>query len=97
MLECDCGKQYVGRTSGELEVRVREYIANIKRGKKEHSVPKHFRIAHNKDPSTVRFWKIERVTKHWRGGNSKRQISQCWVVQEQRSSTVDAFLYSDCM
>lgn len=43
MLEYLCKLQYVGCTFRPLLVRVREHINNIKKGKKDHSVPKHFR------------------------------------------------------
>lgn len=31
MLECDCGLQYVGRTSRHLHNRIAEYVNNIKK------------------------------------------------------------------
>lgn len=65
-------------------MRVREHMANIRKVKKEHSVPKHFRMAHNKDPSGVKFWGIEKATKHRRRGNYIRQMSKresFWIYE----------------
>lgn len=46
------------------------------RGLKTHYVSKHFRLCHNRDPKKLQFWDIEKVTKHWRGGNFIRQLSR---------------------
>ena len=84
MLQCDCGLQYVGRTSRALHVRVGEHISCIKRGVKTHSVSKHFRRYHNRDPKCLKFWGIERVSRHWRGGHFIRQLSRresYWIFE----------------
>lgn len=85
MLECDCGLKYVGRTSRPLSVCTAEHV-NIKRGLRTHNVPKHFRNLHNRDPKCLRFWGLERVNKHWRGGNFIRHLSQresFWIHETQ--------------
>lgn len=51
LLTCSCKKQYVGRTVRPFSVRVNEHIANIKKSKAYHSVPKHCLQYHNKDPT----------------------------------------------
>lgn len=66
-LQCLCKLQYVGRASRPLLVRVREHIINIKIGMKEHSVSKHFREFHNRNPKGLKFWAVEKVSHHWRG------------------------------
>lgn len=66
MLECDCGWQYIGRTSRPLHVRLGEHV-NIKKDFKTHNVFRHFKMHHNQNPRGLTFWGIERVTKHWRG------------------------------
>lgn len=76
MLECDCGLQYIGRTSRPLHVKLAEHVNNIKKGLKTHNVSKHFKLFHQQNPKSVKFWGIERVTKHWRGGNFIRQLSK---------------------
>lgn len=84
MLQCECGYQYVGRTSRPLHVRVGEHVNNIKRGLRTHNVSKHFRLFHNRSPAGLKFWGIEKVTKHWRGGNFIRQLSRresFWVFE----------------
>ena len=89
MLECECGLQYVGRTSRALHVRVGEHISNIKRGIRSHSVSKHFRQCHQRNPKGLKFWGIEKVTKHWRGGHYIRQLSRresYWIYETKVSS-----------
>lgn len=68
MLQCECGLQYIGRTSRPLHVRLGEHVNNIKKGLKTHNVSKHFKLVHGQNPRGLSFWGIERVNKHWRGG-----------------------------
>lgn len=68
----------------KLKKRVREHMANTRKGIKDHSVLKHFTLVHHRDPSKVRFGGIEKVTKHRRGSNYIRQISQrkfFWIYE----------------
>lgn len=84
MLECDCGLQYVGRTSRALHVRIGEHISNIKRGVKTHSVSRHFRLCHQRDPRCLKFWGVEKVPRQWRGGHYIRQLSRresFWIYE----------------
>ena len=84
MLECECGLQYVGRTSRALHIRVGEHISCIKRGVRTHSVSKHFRQYHDRNPKGLKFWGIEKVSKHWRGGHFIRQLSRresYWIYE----------------
>ena len=84
MLECDCGLQYIGRTSRSLAVRVGEHVNNIKNGFRYHSVSRHFKQYHNKNPKCLKFWGLEKVNRHWRGGNYTRHISQresFWIFE----------------
>lgn len=86
VLECDCGLQYIGRTSRPLSIRIAEHVNNIKKGLKTHNVSKHFRNFHNRDPRCLKFWGLERVNKHWRGGKFIHQLSQhesFWIYETQ--------------
>lgn len=86
MLECDCGLQYIGRTSRPMGVRIAEHVNNIKRGLITHNVSKHFRICHDRNPRCLKFEGIEKVNPHWRGGNFIRQLSQresMWIHETQ--------------
>ena len=76
VLECPCTLQYVGRTTRELKVRINEHVANIIKGYPEHSVSKHFDLYHNRDPSLLKFYGIDRITKHWRGTDLTKAVSQ---------------------
>lgn len=84
MLECSCNLQYIGRTSRALHVRIGEHISNIKRGVTNHTVSRHFKIHHHKSPRDLKFWGIEKVTRHWRGGHFIRQLSRresSWIYE----------------
>lgn len=83
-LQCECGLQYVGRTSRPLHVRIGEHVTNIKKGLVTHNVSKHFKLFHNRNPVGLQFWAIEKVKNHWRGGNFIRHLSQresFWVYE----------------
>lgn len=57
---------------------------NIKKGVDTHSVPKHFKLKHNQDPSSLSFWGVEKVKPHWRGGNFRRFLSRretVWIYE----------------
>lgn len=79
MLQCECGLQNIGRTSRPLHVRLGEHVNNIKKGLKTHNVSKHFKLVHGQNPRGLSFWGIERVNKHWRGGNSLRRRESHWI------------------
>lgn len=58
----------------------------LKRGDISHNVSKHFKMVHKKNPSSLKFWRIAHVHKHWRGGNYIRQLSRresYWVFETQ--------------
>lgn len=64
----------MGRTTHKLRTRINEHRANIKNGFPKHSVSNHFRQFHNKDPTLLVYYGIEKIKKHWRG--KKRAVSQ---------------------
>ena len=76
VLECECGLQYVGRTTRKLSIRLGEHIRNIKKGFKYHSVSMHFREKHNRDPTKLKIYAIDKIEKNWRNSNLKREISK---------------------
>lgn len=49
---------------------------NIKKGFKSHNLSKHFKLLHNKNPNLLKIIAIDKVEKHWRGGNMTREISK---------------------
>ncbi|XP_073481353.1 uncharacterized protein [Aquarana catesbeiana] len=76
VLECSCGLQYVGRTTRALSVRIGEHVRNIKKGFKHHSVSKHFREVHDRNPQHLKFYGIDRIVRNWRNTNMKREVSK---------------------
>lgn len=49
-----------------------------------HNMSRHFKLFHQRNPKSLKFWGIERVTKHWRGGNFIRQLSKresYWIFE----------------
>lgn len=79
LLICPCGLKYVGRTTRCLYKRINKHVYNISIGYKNHSVSKHFRMAHKRDPSKLQFYGfygIDRVKPHWRGDNMQIKVSK---------------------
>ncbi|CAJ0966766.1 unnamed protein product [Ranitomeya imitator] len=79
---CPCNKLYVGMTTRELRIRIREHIRDIEKSKeaKENeqlkTLARHFQAVHNSDASNLRFMAIDQVTLGIRGGNLFRVLSQ---------------------
>ncbi|XP_075433352.1 uncharacterized protein LOC142470641 [Ascaphus truei] len=69
LAECECGLQYIGKTTRPLRTRILEHLGNIKRKITTHSVSNHFLLKHNSNPASFTFKAIEQVLPHWRGGN----------------------------
>lgn len=76
LLQCPCGKQYVGKTKRAFRVRMGEHFRNIKNGLLSHNVSSHFLTHHNCSPLGISFSIIEVVQKNWRGGNFERFLSK---------------------
>lgn len=75
LLTCPCGLQYVGRTTRQLNVRIREHLNNLKKGFKHYSLSQHYRTHHNSDPSRIKVCGIDKIDAHWRGINMTRAVS----------------------
>lgn len=89
MLECPCGLQYVGRTIRALKTRLYEHCYNIRKGLETHSVSLHYKLVHGSDPSSLKFWGIDKVKPSWRGELKIRSISRLeskWIFQLQTLS-----------
>lgn len=50
VIQCPCGKQYIGRTKRLLKTRIAEHVANIKKGHEKHTLSRHFKYHHNLEP-----------------------------------------------
>lgn len=84
VLQCTCLLQYIGRTKRPLWKRIREHIQNIRSGYPKHSVSRHFALHHNKDPTHIKFWAIDKYKPHWRGSNKIRELSKSesrWIFE----------------
>ncbi|CAJ0967399.1 unnamed protein product [Ranitomeya imitator] len=79
---CTCKLIYIGLTSRELRVRVREHVRDIKAAKEVEAledlkpIPKHFRKHHNCNPRDLRVWGIEKIHTGIRGGDTKQKLAQ---------------------
>ena len=74
----------MGRTKRPLHIRLNEHLTNICNGFPNHSVSKHYLLAHNKDPVGTIFLGIEKSQAHWRGSDLVRSISRSemkWIHQ----------------
>lgn len=90
MLQCPCGYQNVGRTSRQLSTCMRKHVYNIRKRFLKYSVSKHFKIHHDREPKGLQFWGIEKVKKHWRGGNFITQLSrnESWWIYNTKVLTL---------
>lgn len=73
-----------GRTLRMLQVRLGQYIANIRKNFDKHNVTKHYALKHNCVPSGITFVALEKYIPHWRGSNGKRNISRAetnWIFR----------------
>lgn len=76
LIQCPCGKQYIGRTKRLLKTRIAEHIGNIKKGYEKHVLSRHFKQYHNQNPSGLVFVAFEKINKHWRGGDHISRMSR---------------------
>lgn len=60
-LQCLCSLQYVDSTKHPLRKHIAEYVQNIVKGFKHHSVSLHFREVHGRDSSGLQFWGVDRI------------------------------------
>lgn len=89
LLTYPCGKQYVGRTIRTFTTRVTEHITKIKSGSIKHTVQRHYRQFHNRDPRGTEFLITDRFIAPWRGGASTRGVSRLetfWIYELQSHS-----------
>ncbi|XP_073408530.1 uncharacterized protein [Dendrobates tinctorius] len=86
---CGCPLIYVGLTSRELRVRVREHVRDIRAAKTVvdpttlKTIPRHFRSSHDCDPGSFMVRGIECVHLGIRAGNYKKALAQReakWIV-----------------
>lgn len=76
LITCHCGKQYVGRTIRSFAVRVAEHIALIKNGDTKHTVPRHYKLNHNRVIDGTQFVVIDKYVPPWRGNARTRGVSR---------------------
>lgn len=79
---------YVGLTSRELKVRVREHVRDIIAAQDATDltmlkpIPRHFRKKHNCNPKVLKIRGIDHINCNIRGGNINQRLAQCeckWV------------------
>ena len=84
LVTCPCGKQYVGRTIRAFSVRVGEHVTKIIGGSTKHTVPRHYRECHARNPKGSQFLIIDKYVAPWRGGAKTRGVSRLeayWIYE----------------
>lgn len=76
LITCSCKKQYIGRTIRNFAIRVKEHITAIKKGCTNHSMPKHYALYHNQNPTGTTFQIIGKFVPHWKGESNIRGVSR---------------------
>ncbi|OCT82696.1 hypothetical protein XELAEV_18025226mg [Xenopus laevis] len=92
-LKCPCGKMYIGQTSRQIKIRIREHKYSISNydpeNKKTHTpVGKHFYL-HKHNSATLRWLVLEKVQLPQRGGDRKRLLLQTEARWIDRMNTVE--------
>ncbi|CAJ0950363.1 unnamed protein product [Ranitomeya imitator] len=87
---CGCSLIYVGLTSRELRLRVREHVRDIRAARTAtddsdlKALPRHFKLFHDCDAGTLQVRGIDYVHLGVRGGNYKKVLAQreaAWIVR----------------
>lgn len=84
LITCHSGKQYVGRTICFFAIRVAEHIALIRSGGTKHTVPRHYKLNHNRVIEGSQFVVIDKYIPPWRGGARTRGVSYLetfWIYE----------------
>lgn len=76
VIEWPCHLKYVGSTICELKKRILEHVRATIAKDRSNAVAKHMEQAHNSDWKQLRFYNIETVEQHVRGGNRERKLRQ---------------------
>lgn len=74
IIECPCGKRYIGRTCRKLKTRIREHWRNIRLGILTHNLSTHYKEYQKPEGSS--FWVLEVVRPWWRGENTDLKLSR---------------------
>ena len=74
-IKCPCPLLYVGKTSRPLRTRITEHKSAIRRGDTKAPLVEHF-INKSHSDSELRFWAIELIKPHPRGGDLDRTLLQ---------------------
>ncbi|CAJ0923541.1 unnamed protein product [Ranitomeya imitator] len=88
---CTCPKIYVGLTTHQFKVRVREHVNGIISAQNENdqsvlkTIPRHFKQFHNCDTSCLRVRGIDKIARSIRRGNISQRLAQMetrwiWVL-----------------
>ncbi|CAJ0961872.1 unnamed protein product [Ranitomeya imitator] len=87
---CPCGKIYIGLTTRELKIRVREHCLDIIKAKTVNDItslktlPRHYMKFHNCDPSLMKVKAIDTVNMGPRGGDLAKKLAQVesrWIYR----------------
>ncbi|KAM4012040.1 uncharacterized protein ACNLHF_005390 isoform 1-T3 [Anomaloglossus baeobatrachus] len=91
---CPCPKIYVGLTTRQLKVRVREHVLGIEAAPSQvdkttlKTIPKHFLIHHGSDSTQFRVLGIDQIDLGIRGGEVSRRLAQLEARWIYRLNTV---------
>ncbi|CAJ0917029.1 unnamed protein product [Ranitomeya imitator] len=87
---CPCGKIYIGMTTREFKLRVREHILDIEKAVHARddtvlkSLPRHFKRYHSCKSRGLRFKAIDQLDLGVRGGDSGKMLAQLecrWIFR----------------
>ncbi|CAJ0937639.1 unnamed protein product [Ranitomeya imitator] len=89
-LTCPCGKIYIGLTTRELKIHIREHYLDIEKSKAVQdcanlkTLPRHYKKFHNSDPRCMQVKAIDQVSMGPRGGDLAKKLAQVesrWIYR----------------
>ncbi|OCT92081.1 hypothetical protein XELAEV_18015138mg [Xenopus laevis] len=75
IMQCICGKHYVGKTLREFRRRIQEHVGDIKH-KRNASVAVHINECHNGNTIVMKFMAVEQLNQTSRVGNVNKKLLQ---------------------
>ncbi|OCT98775.1 hypothetical protein XELAEV_18011009mg [Xenopus laevis] len=99
VMECVCGKRYVGKTKREFRRHILEHVGDV-RNKRNTSVANHVNTHHNGDNGVMKFTAVEHIKSTTRIGDLDNKLLQreaewiYWLNTKVPSGLNEGFTFS---
>lgn len=75
-MECECKEFYVGKTKRPFFHRIRDHVCLVTKNEMETPISRHMGLYHSFQVSKMKFFALEYVPDHGRGGDVDRLLLQ---------------------